>query len=125
MKYILQGKVMRGDGYGRELGYPTANLSRHNYMRLRQNIPFGVYAGYAEIDGSQKKYNTAIVIGPNDKRGRPKLEAHCIGFRANLYGQKMRLETVKFIRPLKKFENEGELKKQIARDIQKILRCLS
>ena len=76
--YTIQGRVIRGDGYGRKIGFPTANLSRHNYMRTKMNVPFGVYAGYATILHCGERYKVAIVVGPKDRRGLPKFEAHSL-----------------------------------------------
>lgn len=125
MQYVIQGKVIRGDGYGRRLGFPTANLSRHSYMRTGQKIPFGVYAGYVTILSCGERYKAANVIGPKDRRGLPKLEAHLLHFSDDLYGLKLKVELTKFVRPFKKFKSEAELTKQIARDIQTVQKLLS
>lgn len=122
--YTIQGKVIRGDGYGRKLGFPTANLSRHNYIYAKMQVPFGVYAGYAFLE-TGKKYHAAIVIGPKDRRGLPKLEAHLLHFSDNLYGLKLQLELTKFVRPFRKFKNEEELTQAIEQDIQTAQKLLS
>ncbi len=125
MKYFIQGKVIRGDGYGKQIGFPTANLSRQSYIRLGQKIPFGVYAGYATILSCGEKYKAGIVIGPMDTRGLPKLEAHLLHFSDDLYGLTLRLELTKFVRPFKKFKNQDELTRAIAGDIQTVQKLLS
>src|SRR5580698_4080518 len=106
---IISGKVIKGDQYGRRLGFPTANLDRRQYNRDKLKIKFGVYAGT-----SSTGHKAAIVIGPLDKKGLPKLEAHLIGFKGNLYGKKLSITLIKYIRPFKKYNNEDELKKAIA-----------
>jgi riboflavin kinase/FMN adenylyltransferase len=115
MDTIITGKVIKGDQYGRKLGFPTANLDRREYNRKGMKIKFGVYAGT-----SSTGHKAAIVIGPMDKKGLPKLEAHLLGFEGNLYGKKMSLTLIKYIRPFKKYKTEGELKKAIAADIKAI-----
>jgi riboflavin kinase / FMN adenylyltransferase len=82
-------------------------------------IKFGVYAGVAVLpDGDW--YRAGIVIGPRDKTGLPKLEAHLLGFRGNLYGKKVILHLIKFLRPYRLFSSEARLKQQIRKDLQLI-----
>jgi len=108
MIYKISGKVVRGDGYGRKLGFPTVNLET-----LEQKLPpAGIYAGSAVLN--DKNYRAGILINPNGK-----VEAHLIGYRGDAYGNVATLETKKFLREYKKFETEQELKEQIAEDLEK------
>jgi len=121
----IRGTVVRGDQYGRVLGFPTANVDRRQYVRQKMDMQLGVYAGWAEIAGSSRQptarnYKAGIVIGPIDKRGLPKIEAHLIGFTGNLYGKKITLSLKKFMRPWKNFKGMEELKAQIKKDIKTI-----
>ena len=119
----ISGRVMRGDQYGRTLGFPTVNLDRRSYSRRKQKIKFGVYAGNVEIKNSKLKienYLAGVIIGPLDKHQLPKLEAHLIGFKGNLYGKYLNIYLNRYIRPFKKFKTEAELIKQIQKDIKKI-----
>jgi riboflavin kinase/FMN adenylyltransferase len=111
MQYIIKGKVVKGDGYGRKIGFPTVNLS----SETKQIPPDGVYAGLGLLEG--KEYKAGIVIGPNDK-----IEAHLIGYDGDAYGKQVSLQINKFLREFKKFENEKELIKQIETDINLITR---
>lgn len=115
--YKLQGKVIKGDGHGRTLGFPTANLDRRNFLRLKDKPKFGVWSGTVILN--KKVYRSAIVIGPLDKRGLPKIEAHLIDFSGNIYGKKIEIEIHKFLRPFKKFKNIDLLKEQIKKDLKK------
>lgn len=117
--YQVSGKVVRGQGYGRELGFPTANLDRRSYSARKLKIKLGIYAGVVayKLQATSYRLRAAIVIGPVDNRGLPKIEAHLIGFKGDLYGKKINLELVKYIRPFRKFKSEEELKKQIGKDI--------
>ncbi len=110
---------MKGDGYGRKIGFPTANLDRKNFVRMNKKPAFGVYAGFAFLES--KKYKAGIVIGPLDKKRLPKIEAHLIGFEGNLYGKKITLGFGKFLRKFKKFKTEKELIAQIKKDLAKII----
>jgi FAD synthase len=120
---VISGKVVKGDGYGRKLGFPTANLDRRQYVRLKQKPKLGVWAGVVHYQLKAKSYKlfpAGIVIGPIDKNGLPKLEAHLIGFKGNLYGKKITLSLNKFLRKFQKYTTEEALKQQIKKDINKI-----
>ena len=106
MTYTISGLVIRGDGYGRKLGFPTVNLETHTAIP-----PAGVYCGSAVLD--KKNYRAGILINPNGK-----VEAHLIGFNGDAYGREVILEVVKFLREYKKFENEKELIAQIEQDLK-------
>jgi FAD synthase len=71
----------------------------------------------ADVMEEQVVSVAAVVIGPVDNRGLPKIEAHLMGFRGNLYGKKISLQLVKYIRPFRKFKGEKALKTQIQKDI--------
>jgi len=116
-KFVISGKVIKGQKYGRKIGFPTANLDRRQFLKIKIKPKFGVYSGVA-ILGS-KYYRAGIVIGPLDKNGLPKIEAHLLKFKGNLYGKKLILNTNKFIRPYKKFQSEQELISQIGKDLKK------
>ncbi len=103
---IIRGKVIKGDGYGRKLGFPTANLETTS--PLPKN---GVYAGTATVDN--KEYKAGIVVGPLSK-----IEGHIIGFEGDLYGQEISLEIKRFLRDYKVFYEERELINQIKEDIK-------
>lgn len=118
----ISGRVVRGDGYGKKLGFPTANIDRRQYVRERMNIKLGIWSGQIKILNFKFKiYPAAIVIGPIDKKGLPKIEAHLLNFHGNLYGKKLELSLAKHIRPFKKFKDEQRLKEQIKKDIKKVI----
>ena len=116
---IISGRVTKGMRYGRELGYPTANLDRRQWIREGLNIRHGIYAGVVELPNG-KEYKAAIVIGPLDQGSLPKLEAHLFGFKGDLYGKKLVFRVGKFIRQFKTYTNEQVLKQQIKKDIAAI-----
>lgn len=120
---ILSGKVLHGKKFGRQLGFPTANLDRRMYARQKLLLRYGVWAGYA-FTPDNKKWQAGIVVGPKDKQGLPKLEAHLVGFSGSLYGKKLKLELRKFIRPYRKFSDINELKLQIGKDLKTITSIL-
>lgn len=120
MEQTLQGKVIKGLGYGCTLGFPTANLE---YDRVI-DMPVGIYAGFASREKTDTVHQAAIVIGPKNDREISKIEAHFIDFSENLYGETITLHLKKFIRPYAKFSGEEELKKQITKDVNAIITYL-
>jgi len=117
MQYIIRGKVIKGDSYGKKIGYPTINLDRRNFLKMKKKPTFGVYAGFVFL--AEKKFRAGIVIGPLDKKNLPKIEAHLIGFKKDIYGVNVTIEINKFIRKYKEFKTEKELIIQIKKDIKK------
>lgn len=117
MYYVIYGKVIKGDGYGKKIGYPTINIGRRFFLKMEKKPEFGVYAGRVFL--GKKLYKAGIIIGPEDKKGLPKLEAHLLGYEGNAVGKKAMFEVGKFIRKFKKFKTEKELINQIKKDLKK------
>jgi riboflavin kinase/FMN adenylyltransferase len=115
----ISGRVIKGEGYGKKLGFPTANIDRRQYTRQGKRVRLGIYAGLVILP-NKKSYKSGIVIGPMGKTGLPKLEAHIINYNGNLYGKRIEIKLKKFLRPFKPYRNEQLLKQQIGRDISKI-----
>jgi riboflavin kinase / FMN adenylyltransferase len=114
--YSLHGPVIHGDGRGRTLNVPTANISySHNKM-----IPAkGIYACWAYLNN--KKYRAAINIGTNptftpDKQS-PNVEAHLLDFRREIYGEDLKLEFVARLRDELRFDSIDVLVEQIWKDV--------
>lgn len=113
--YSLAGTVIRGDGLGHQLGFPTANLDATGLALP----PHGVYAVHAEAGG--KTYRAVLNIGlrPTLQNPHPQLrvEAHLIDFARELYGQELEVSFVDKLRAETRFASLAELRQQIARDI--------
>ncbi len=107
MLNTISGIIIKGDGYGKKLGFPTVNLE----TKEKEFPPDGVYAGVGFLEG--KEYRAGIVVGPHGK-----IEAHLIGFNGDAYGKEVTLEIKKFLREFKKFDTEEELIIQIKKDIE-------
>lgn len=113
MEYKISGKVIRGDGYGKKIGFPTVNLETLRQAQGKQELPpDGIYAGVGILEG--KEYNAGIIIGPKNK-----VEAHLMGYTGDAYGKTVALELIKFLREYKKFDTEEELIAQIKNDLDK------
>ena len=112
----LEGEVVRGDGRGRELGVPTANLG----LSGRYVLPAeGVYAGDVVLaDG--RTFRSAISVGTNptfDGEREVRVEAHLLHFDEDLYGQHIRVEFRRFLRGQMRFDNLDDLIVQMREDI--------
>lgn len=111
--YAMVGPVVSGQGQGRALQFPTANLDPGH-----QVIPAeGVYAGKADIDG--QFYPAAVSIGNKPTLGPSPLtiEANLIGGAGNFYGRTMALSFFRRLREQRKFASVEELKRQISMDV--------
>ena len=120
MSPVIEGKVIRGEGYGKKLGFPTANLDRKQFVKDKMELPLGIYAGVAFLHHLKKIRKAAIVIGPYDKKKLPKIEAHILGFKGRLYGKKLTLYLYSFLRPFQTFKTKKLLIAQIKKDVKRV-----
>ena len=113
--YSLAGRVIRGDGLGRQLGFPTANLDVTGLALP----PHGVYAVHAEAGGKTCRAVLNIGLRPTLQNPNPQLrvEAHLMDFTGELYGQELEVAFVDKLRAETRFPSLAELRQQIARDI--------
>ena len=114
--YALSGPVIHGDGRGRKINLPTANI---DYPKDKVIPANGVYACWAWI--GEEKLPAAINIGINptftpDKQ-TPNVEAHILDFDRDLYDQELKLEFVKYLREELKFDSVEALLEKIREDI--------
>ena len=121
--YSLHGPVIHGDGRGRTINVPTANIS---YSHDKMIPAKGIYACWAYLN--DKKYLAAINIGTNptftpDKQS-PNVEAHLLDFHRELYGEDVRLEFVARLRDELKFNSVDKLLEQIWKDVAKVRELL-
>jgi riboflavin kinase/FMN adenylyltransferase len=113
--YRLEGTVIRGDGRGRQLGYPTANLQMPSTRKL---IPQdGIYFARLEIDETVHSCMVSIGVRPTFfTHGHRTIEAHVLDFEGDLYGRKLSLQFLKRLREERKFDTAAQLIEQMNRD---------
>lgn len=134
--YSVDGVVVRGDGRGRSLGFPTANLDVHpqkllpapgvyacrvypaSSLRLERAVLAGAGAGPA-FAGRVAVAN--IGTCPTFGERHLHLEVHIPAWSGNLYGQELRVEFLRRLRDEKKFASPEELREQVARDISDVI----
>jgi len=123
-QYWIDGVVVRGRQLGRTLGYPTANLRTDNEL-----LPaHGIYATVAIVDGVQHAAVTSIGVRPTitpdpaqggeTADGAVTVETYLLDASPNLYGVRMRLAFVQWLREEEKFDNLDALAAQIAKDCE-------
>lgn len=119
--YALEGTVERGNAIGRKLGYPTANLKTAH--RIAIPAP-GVYAGRLQL--SPKEIFPAMInIGTRPTIGDGKeniIEIHAIGWTGDLYERELTVEFLKRMREEIKFDSLEELKAQLDKDREEVLK---
>ncbi|MCX8025229.1 MAG: bifunctional riboflavin kinase/FAD synthetase [Thermanaerothrix sp.] len=115
--YAIEGSVVRGDGRGRVLGFPTANLSYWPEKLLPAN---GVYATWAWVGNERLAAVTNLGVRPTfaSPLHYRFLEAHILDFNGDLYQQTLTLEFVARLRPEQRFSSLEDLKAQIQKDIR-------
>jgi riboflavin kinase/FMN adenylyltransferase len=119
----ILGKVVRGKGIGRKLGYHTANVnSEHEVIP-----PSGVYAVRVKI--KNRLLWGAAYIGRSPtmhlRLKLPRLEVYILNFYQNIYGEEIEVEFIQKIRNEEKFSSLLDLSSQIKKDILKVRSVLS
>ncbi len=117
--YALDGVVVEGARRGRDLGFPTANLSTGNELLP----PNGVYATAVTVEGAV--YPSVTNIGQRPTFGdhlATTIEAHLMGRSMDLYGKTVRLAFVQRLRDERKFPDREALQDQIAADVRRAAR---
>jgi riboflavin kinase/FMN adenylyltransferase len=112
--YRLEGEVVHGDGRGRLIGFPTANIDVWEEKMLPKK---GVYAGWVHLSG--EVFMAAANIGnrPTFNGKIITVEAYLLDFDRDIYGQHVIFEAIKFLRPELKYNSVEDLVAQIQRDV--------
>ena len=123
--YRFQGRVVRGRGLGRELGWPTANLQ----VDGRKFLPaLGVYAAWAWVDGNDQPLAAVMNLGPQptvDPTSPSAVEVHLLDRSMELEGRQLMVEPVQRLRGQQRFSGLEELSAQIGRDADQARSLLS
>jgi len=114
--HAVSGKVIHGEGRGKLLGIPTANLE--NVEQLLP--PRGVYAVRVRIDDEKKTHPAVMNLGKRPtftSNGTDSLEVHLLDYANDLYGKQLELSDFSWIRDEQRFPDADALKAQILKDI--------
>lgn len=129
-EYSIEGEVIHGDKRGKELGYPTANLKVDEFKLVPKN---GIYAVSVEIGDAKYtgkyngKYNGMMSIGFNptvSDTDSIKIEVNIFDFDKEIYGKKIKVNFIEYLREEQKFNSLKELTEAMASDKQKVLNKL-
>ncbi|MGM9873732.1 MAG: bifunctional riboflavin kinase/FAD synthetase [Bacilli bacterium] len=112
--YRVSGLVVEGKRNGRKIELPTANLDLDfNYVLPKE----GVYITKTIVDFESFLSITSVSKHPTiEELNKPIIETHILDYNHNIYGKFIFVEFLKYIRPIYKFKDLDELKKQITKD---------
>ncbi|MDE0082418.1 MAG: bifunctional riboflavin kinase/FAD synthetase [Gammaproteobacteria bacterium] len=121
--YSARGVVVRGEQRGRDLGFPTANLSIDATEKLLP--PSGIYA----VRGVLKRgvFAGALHLGPRPtfQGSPPSIELYLLDFDGEIYGEEVRVDFIRFLRPVRAFGSVASLIRQMELDVAEVRRVLS
>ncbi len=116
-RFFLMGKVEKDRQVGRTLGFPTANIF---YPQDKYPLKKGVYESFVEVDGVGYRGITNYGARPTFGDEVVCTESYLDGFDGDLYGREIKVEFVRFLREIVKFDSVEGLKKQLATDIGRV-----
>ncbi len=112
----IEGPVIRGDQRGRDLGYPTANMSIDGLFPPK----FGVYAVKVDVlTGENEGHYSGVAstgVRPMFGENHPNIETHLFDFKGDLYGAELSVALVAYLRPEEKFDSVDALIVQMDAD---------
>lgn len=116
-RYKMEGKVIVGNKRGKGLGFPTANLKLdESYLIPR----FGVYKTITEVKGIEYLSLTNVGKNPTFDDEDISVESYILDFNEDIYGEKINVSFLKFLREEMKFEKKADLIEQMFEDVENI-----
>lgn len=121
--YSMGAVVVRGEGRGRDLGFPTANLQVASPEKLLP--PPGIYAVKGVLRGG--RLPGALHLGPRPtfQGSPPAVELHLLDFAGDLYGEEIRVDFVRHLREIRSFESPAALVEEMRRDVERARKALA
>jgi riboflavin kinase/FMN adenylyltransferase len=120
--FAVEGKIIHGDGRGKELGWPTANMELGNYLRPK----YGIYAVRVHLDdGSEHDGVASLGVRPMFDPPQELLEAVLFDFDGDLYGRTIEVALHHYLRPEAKFDSVEALMAQMDQDAAQARRLLA
>jgi len=112
--HFVSGRVVKGQGRGRKLGFPTANISSQTEV-----VPLnGIYATLIEVKSRQWLSVSSVGVNPTFGDGPRTVESFIFDFESEIYGEAVKLSFVKRIRDEKKFSTVEDLIAQMHGDVE-------
>ena len=116
-RFFLLGKVVKDRGVGRTLGFPTANIL---YPQDKFSLKKGVYETRVSVDGKEYKGITNYGARPTFDNQTVCTETYLDGYQGDLYGRRLQVEFVRYLREITKFDGAEALKAQLQEDVRRI-----
>jgi riboflavin kinase/FMN adenylyltransferase len=113
--YEVSGTVITGDGRGRTIGFPTANIRPASAAKI--NPAHGVYAVGVRVGNEQRYgmmnigYRPTVAAVPAET-----LEVHLFDFNRDIYGEQIAISFLRRLRDERKFDSLAELVEQLGKD---------
>ena len=121
--YFIRGLVKPGRGEGSQLGFSTANLTLDPQI---QALGAGVYAAYAEVDGLRYRAAVSMGISPMfEDKTTATCEVHILDFSGEIYGEAIKVDFIKYLRPMIKFDSVEKLSEAVMGNITWVRENLS
>ncbi|HWE89829.1 MAG TPA: bifunctional riboflavin kinase/FAD synthetase [Pseudonocardiaceae bacterium] len=111
----LEGIVVRGDGRGHDLGFPTANLSTTRHAAVPAD---GIYACWFTNAGRRLPAAVSVGTNPTFSGRERRVEAFVLDFDGDLYGQRAALDFVARLRDMERFDSADALVEQLHVDVR-------
>ena len=120
--YYIRGIVVKGDGIGKKINFPTANIQIEDNMNL---VPKdGVYAGKAIIENHVFKGMINIGFRPTLEGKLKRIEINIFDMSKEIYGKSIKIIFIKRIRNEIKFDNLKELELQLVKDKKEAIKII-
>ena len=121
--FMLTGKVVYGEGLGKKMNFPTANIKiKENYKIIPKN---GVYLVKTALNSNIYFGMMNIGVRPTVGGKNKSLEIHFFNFKDNIYNRTVSIEIISKIRDEEKFSSIDELKIQLKKDEEFCLRIIN
>lgn len=119
--FYIEGQVKEGEGRGRQIGFPTANLDTDWDILPK----VGVYATLAHVDGIVLNSITNVGYRPTFGNNELVIETHIFNFNEDIYKKRIEVEFVDRVRDEQKFNGPQALVEQIKKDVDRVNVILS
>lgn len=116
-RFFLLGEVVKDRQIGRTIGFPTANIA---YPIEKFPLKYGVYETRVTLKNVTYKGITNFGARPTFENDAVLTETYLDGFKGDLYGKELKVEFVRFLREITKFESAEKLKLQLQEDIRRV-----
>ena len=116
-EYTISGKIVHGNALGRKIGYPTANLEIPNNIFIPK---MGVYSSIVKIGNGDKYYKALTFIGISNINKELRVESHILDFSRTIYGKKLTVMLLKYVRDNVKVNSIEEVKLLLKKDEYKV-----